>query len=78
MIDPPDVARLLHELGACVLIGTDAGLAVVMLTAHQSKDAMNIAHTSAIVITADPISTTQRQLPSRSPGRSLPMLSVGN
>lgn len=57
MIDWIDVVRLLHVLGACVLIGTGAGIAFFMVMAHRTKDAANIAHTAAIVVVADMLFT---------------------
>jgi uncharacterized membrane protein len=53
MIDWIDVVRLLHVLGACVLIGTGAGIAFFMVMAHRTKDPVSIAHTAAIVVIAD-------------------------
>jgi uncharacterized membrane protein len=45
--------RWAHVIGACVLLGTGAGIAFFMLMAHRTKDAAFIAHTSRIVIVAD-------------------------
>ena len=45
--------RWLHVIGACVLLGTGAGIAFFMLMAHRTKDARLIAHTAAIVVVAD-------------------------
>ena len=45
--------RLLHILGACVLIGTGAGIAFFMLMANRSADPANVAHTASIVVLAD-------------------------
>jgi len=45
--------RWAHVIGACVLLGTGAGIAFFMLMAHRTKDAALIAHTSRIVIVAD-------------------------
>lgn len=52
-----DVVRLLHVLGACVLIGTGAGIAFFMVMAHRTKDAASIAHTAGIVVVADMLFT---------------------
>ena len=49
--------RWLHVLGACVLLGTGAGIAFFMLMAHRTKDARLIAHTASIVVIADWIFT---------------------
>ncbi|QBY00618.1 DUF2269 domain-containing protein [Rhodophyticola sp. CCM32] len=57
MIDWIDVVRLLHVLGACVLIGTGAGIAFFMVMAHRTKDPASIAHTAAIVVIADMLFT---------------------
>jgi len=38
--------RWLHVIGACVLLGTGAGIAFFMLMAHRSKDARFIAQTA--------------------------------
>ena len=45
--------RWLHVIGACVLLGTGAGIAFFMLMAHRTGVATLIAHTSRIVIVAD-------------------------
>ncbi len=52
-----DVVLLLHVLGACVLIGTGAGIAFFMVMAHCTKDAATIAHTAGIVVIADMLFT---------------------
>ncbi|WP_135211495.1 DUF2269 family protein [Vitreimonas flagellata] len=49
--------RWLHVIGACVLLGTGAGIAFFMLMAHRTKDARFIAHTASIVVIADWIFT---------------------
>ena len=45
--------RWLHVIGACVLLGTGAGIAFFMLMAHRSGNAAFIAHTARIVVIAD-------------------------
>lgn len=45
--------RWLHVIGACVLLGTGAGIAFFMLMAHRTGDARLIAHTASIVVVAD-------------------------
>ncbi|MBU2994361.1 DUF2269 domain-containing protein [Octadecabacter sp. 1_MG-2023] len=62
MIEWIDVIRLLHVLGACVLIGTGAGIAFFMLMAHRTKDPAIIAHTAAIVVIADMLFTATAAL----------------
>jgi len=57
MIDWIDVVRLLHVLGACVLIGTGAGIAFFMVMAHRTKPPASIAHTAGIVVIADMLFT---------------------
>ncbi len=47
------VLRWLHIIGACVLLGTGAGIAFFMMMAHRSGDARFIAQTARIVIAAD-------------------------
>lgn len=45
--------RAAHILGACVLIGTGAGIAFFMLMAHRSRDAALVAHVAGTVVMAD-------------------------
>lgn len=47
------VLRWLHVLGACVLLGTGAGIAFFMLMAHRTGDARLIAGVARIVVLAD-------------------------
>ena len=47
------VLRWLHVLGACVLIGTGAGIAFFMVMAHQTRNPVVIAHVAGIVVLAD-------------------------
>ncbi|MEW2912699.1 DUF2269 domain-containing protein [Leisingera sp. JC11] len=47
------ILRWLHVIGACVLLGTGAGIAFFMLMAHRTRDAALIAHTASIVVLAD-------------------------
>ena len=47
------ILRWLHVVGACVLLGTGAGIAFFMVMAHRSGDARIIAHTSGVVVIAD-------------------------
>jgi uncharacterized membrane protein len=49
--------RWLHLVGACVLLGTGAGIAFFMMMAHRTRDAQVIAHVSHIVVIADWIFT---------------------
>ena len=45
--------KFLHVIGACVLLGTGAGIAFFMLLAHRSGDAQVIAGVGRIVVVAD-------------------------
>jgi len=45
--------RWLHVIGACVLLGTGAGIAFFMLMAHRTGQAALIAHTAGAVVIAD-------------------------
>lgn len=45
--------RWAHIIGACVLLGTGAGIAFFMVMAHRTRDARLIAHTASIVVIAD-------------------------
>lgn len=47
------VLRWGHILGACVLIGTGAGIAFFMVMAQRAKDARVIAHVAGTVVIAD-------------------------
>jgi len=49
--------RMAHFLGACVLLGTGAGIAFFMLMAHRTRDPRLIAHTAQIVVVADLVFT---------------------
>ncbi|MCB1491884.1 MAG: DUF2269 domain-containing protein [Rhodobiaceae bacterium] len=52
-----DLVRWLHVLGACVLIGTGAGIAFFMVMAHRTGNAASIAHTASVVVVADMVFT---------------------
>jgi len=58
MTDPDLILRWLHVIGACVLLGTGAGIAFFMLMAHRSGKPVVIAHTAAVVVLADLLFTT--------------------
>jgi uncharacterized membrane protein len=45
--------RWLHVIGACVLLGTGAGIAFFMVMAHRTRDVTFIAQTARIVVIAD-------------------------
>ena len=57
-MDPDLILRWLHVIGACVLLGTGAGIAFFMLMAHRSGDPRFIAQTASIVVLADLVFTT--------------------
>ena len=45
--------RWAHVLGACILIGTGAGIAFFMLMAHRTRNSAVIAHVAETVVIAD-------------------------
>lgn len=47
------VLRWAHVIGACILLGTGAGIAFFMLMAHRTRDAAFIAGVARIVVIAD-------------------------
>lgn len=57
-MDPELILRWLHVIGACVLLGTGAGIAFFMLMAHRSRDVRLIAHTAGVVVIAYFLFTT--------------------
>lgn len=46
-----------HVIGACVLLGTGAGIAFFMVAASRTGDPALIAHTGGVVVLADTIFT---------------------
>jgi uncharacterized membrane protein len=52
-MEPYFVLKFLHVIGACVLLGTGAGIAFFMLIAHRTADVPSIAAVSRIVVIAD-------------------------
>ena len=56
-MDPELILRWLHVIGACVLLGTGAGIAFFMMMAHRSGDTALIAGTARIVVIADMVFT---------------------
>ncbi|MEE4381999.1 MAG: DUF2269 domain-containing protein [Pseudomonadales bacterium] len=52
-----EVLRFLHVIGACVLLGTGAGIAFFMVVSNRSGNAAAIAHTAGIVVLADTVFT---------------------
>ncbi|MEP3279889.1 MAG: DUF2269 domain-containing protein [Stappiaceae bacterium] len=51
------VIKWLHVIGACVLLGTGAGIAFFMLMAHRTGKPGLIAHTASVVVIADTLFT---------------------
>ena len=47
------LARWLHVIGACVLLGTGSGIAFFMVMAHRTRDAALVAHVASNVVLAD-------------------------
>lgn len=47
----------LHVIGACVLLGTGAGIAFFMVISNRSQNPALIAHTAGIVVLADAVFT---------------------
>ena len=56
-MDPELILRWLHVVGACVLLGTGAGIAFFMMMAHRTRDPALIAGTARIVVVADMVFT---------------------
>lgn len=52
-MDWPHVLRWAHVIGACVLLGTGAGIAFFMVMAQRTKDPHIIAHVAGTVVIAD-------------------------
>jgi uncharacterized membrane protein len=51
------VIRWLHVVGACILLGTGAGIAFFMVMAHRTRSPAIIAHTASVVVIADTVFT---------------------
>jgi uncharacterized membrane protein len=56
-MDPDLLLRWLHVIGACVLLGTGAGIAFFMLLAHRTGDPRLVAHVAGTVVLADALFT---------------------
>lgn len=52
-----DILLFAHIIGACVLLGTGAGIAFFMVLSHRSQNPALIAHVAGIVVTADLVFT---------------------
>ncbi|WP_422040755.1 DUF2269 family protein [Roseibium sp.] len=52
-----ELLRFAHVLGACVLLGTGAGIAFFMVMSNRSGNPALIAHVAGIVVLADTVFT---------------------
>jgi uncharacterized membrane protein len=52
-----EVLRFAHVIGACVLLGTGAGIAFFMVISNRSQNPALIAHVAGIVVLADTVFT---------------------
>lgn len=52
-----ELLLIAHVIGACVLIGTGAGIAFFMVMAQRGHDPVVIAHTARVVVIADTLFT---------------------
>jgi uncharacterized membrane protein len=52
-MEPLDVLRWLHVIGATVLLGTGAGIAFFMLMAHRTRQPALVANVAGTVVVAD-------------------------
>jgi uncharacterized membrane protein len=52
-----ELLRWVHIVGACVLLGTGAGIAFFMLMAHRTRSPAIIAHVASSVVVADMLFT---------------------
>jgi len=66
--------KVLHILGATVLLGTGAGIAFFMLMAHRTRDPHIIAHTARIVVIADTVFTASTVVVQPLTGAALALL----
>lgn len=56
-MDAESLLRLIHVVGATVLLGTGAGIAFFMVVARRTEDPKLIAHTAGTVVLADTVFT---------------------
>ena len=68
------LAKVLHIVGAAVLLGTGAGIAFFMLMGHRGGDARVIAHTAGVVVLADMVFTATAVVAQPITGAALAML----
>jgi uncharacterized membrane protein len=57
-----DLLRFAHVIGACVLLGTGAGIAFFMVVSNASRNPALIAHVAGIVVLADTVFTATAAL----------------
>jgi uncharacterized membrane protein len=57
MTDPYVILKLAHVIGACVLLGTEMGIAFFMWMANRTGEAGVVAATARIVVIADTVFT---------------------
>ncbi|WP_428643070.1 DUF2269 family protein [Roseibium sp.] len=57
-----DLLRYAHVVGACVLLGTGAGIAFFMVMSNRSRNPALIAHVAGIVVLADTVFTATAAL----------------
>jgi len=68
------VLKYLHVIGGAVLLGTGAGIAFFMLTAHRRGEPALIAAVARIVVIADMVFTATAVLAQPIPGVSLALV----
>jgi len=57
-----ELLRFAHVIGACVLLGTGAGIAFFMVISNASRNPALIAHVAGIVVIADTVFTATAAL----------------
>lgn len=57
-----ELLRFAHVIGACVLLGTGAGIAFFMVISNRSRNPVLIAHVAGIVVLADTVFTATAAL----------------
>ncbi|MCK7613917.1 DUF2269 family protein [Roseibium sediminicola] len=57
-----ELLRFAHVIGACVLLGTGAGIAFFMVMSNRSHNPALIAHVAGIVVLADTVFTATAAL----------------
>jgi uncharacterized membrane protein len=62
MMEPLIILKLLHVVGAAVILGTGAGIAFFMVMADRSGDTRTVAHVAGTVVVADFVFTASAVL----------------